>query len=109
MRAAAVDGIPARVGPTMFTPGAMEWHAAHPGGVPLKSARPSSAGLFDAAVAGGAPILAPGMAEPFTRIGRGGHPWVSIRLTQVRNATTLSISASESLRFGMSRPSLSSE
>ena len=57
----------------------------------------------------GAPILAPGTAEPFTRIGRGGHPWVSIRLTQARNAMTLLICSSESLRFGMSRPSRSSE
>lgn len=63
-------------------------------------------------VAGGAgrpATLAPGTALPFTRIGRGGHPWLSIRLTQARKATTSVICWSERFGFGLSRRSTSSE
>ena len=49
MRVVAVAEMPASVGPTMLTPGEIEWQAAHPGGVALKSARPSSTGFWDAA------------------------------------------------------------
>src|SRR5262245_55768049 len=66
--------MPASVGPTRLTPGAIEWQAAQPGGVALNSARPSSTGFWDAACGGAAPTTAPGTALPRTRIGRGRPP-----------------------------------
>src|SRR5205823_7078601 len=87
-RAAAVVAMPDRVGPTMFTLGAIEWQAAHPGGVELKATRPSSTGSLEAAVGGAVPTTAPGTALPFTRMSRGGQPCVSILLTHPRNAMT---------------------
>src|SRR5579864_7696338 len=101
--------MPARVGPTMLTPGAMEWHAEQPGGVELNATRPSSIGSLDAALAAGAPTLAPGTALPFTRMGRGGQPCVSILLTQPRKAIRAVMSASLSFSVGMSRRYRSSE
>ena len=72
----------------MLTSGTTEWHAAHAGGVALKVVRPSSIGSEEAAVGAGAPTSMPGTAAPFTRMGRGGQPWVSILLTHPRNAIT---------------------
>src|SRR5678815_3170817 len=94
MRVVAVAEMPARVGPTMLTPGATEWQAAHPGGVALYAARPCSTGSCETACPGGTPsaVATPGTALPRTRIGRGGHPCVSMRLIHPRNAMTSSIS-----------------
>src|SRR5262245_60995150 len=101
--------MPASVGPTMFTPGAIEWHAAHPGGVDENATRPSSTGSLDAGRGSGAPTTAPGTALPLTRIGRGGQPYVLILLTHVRNAITCVISWSDRLSVGIRRRSRSSE
>jgi hypothetical protein len=45
-------------------------------------------------------VAAPGIALPVTRIGRGGHPWLSICETQSRKAMTCAISVSSSFGFG---------
>ena len=79
-------------GPTRFTPADTEWQAKQPGGVARNSVWPSATGSFDAGAPASAPMLpVPGIAEPETRMGRGGQPCVSMCPIASSNTDVISV------------------